>query len=114
MYAAASYALLEASANICNSTFFVSVDLKSIHLGTAYDDNFKTKFFHKFHWSIKSLDNSSSHPSLLLQISWIKSFSFTMIGEINPIGSKKPPSFKRATTSAMVFAAAYGSSKESK
>ena len=42
-YAAAPYALLEASGNMCNSTFFVSVDLKLIHLGTANDDDFKTK-----------------------------------------------------------------------
>ena len=48
-YAAAPYALLEASANVCNSTIFVSIDLKFIHHGTANDDNFKTKFFHKFH-----------------------------------------------------------------
>ena len=47
MYATAPYALQEASANICNSTFFVSVDLKLIQLGTANDDNFKTEFAHK-------------------------------------------------------------------
>ena len=41
MYAAASYALLEASANICNSTFCVSVDLKLSHFGTTTDDNFR-------------------------------------------------------------------------
>ena len=48
-YAAAPYAILEASANVYNSTFFVSVALKLIHLGTANDDNFKTEFFLKFH-----------------------------------------------------------------
>ena len=47
IYAAAPYALLEASANICKSTFFVSVDLKLTHLGISNDDNFKTEFVHK-------------------------------------------------------------------
>ena len=72
------------AANICNSIF--SVDLKLIHLGVVNHGNFKTEFFHKFHWLIKSLGNSFSHPKLLLQIFWIKSFTFTMIGQINPIG----------------------------
>ena len=49
MYAAMSYGLLEASANICHSSFSVSVDLKLTQLGTANDGNFKTEFFHKFH-----------------------------------------------------------------
>ena len=40
MYAATPYAL--PSANICNSNFFVSVNLKLTHLGTAKDDNLKT------------------------------------------------------------------------
>ena len=47
MYAAVPYALQEPSANLCNLTFFVSFDLKLIHLGTANDDNFKTEFVHK-------------------------------------------------------------------
>ena len=72
------------AANICNSIF--AVDLKLIHLGAVNHGNFKTEFFHKFHWLIKSLGNSLSHPKLLLQIFWIKSFTFTMIGQINPIG----------------------------
>ena len=49
MYEAVPYALLETSANIYNSTFCISVYLKLTHLGAVIDDNFKTKFFHKFH-----------------------------------------------------------------
>ena len=45
VYTAAPYALIEASANICNSTFSVSVDLKLTKVGTANDDSFKPNFF---------------------------------------------------------------------
>ena len=85
MYAVAPYTLIEASVNKCNSTFSVSVDWKLTNLGTANDGKFTAEFFLKFHWSIKSLGNSLSHPKLLLLISWIKSFAFTLIGEINPV-----------------------------
>ena len=59
---------------------------KADKICTVSDDNFEVKLFHKFHWSVKTLENSLPYPKLLLQIYWNKSCAFTMIGEINPIG----------------------------
>ena len=56
------------SAIICNSTYFVSVNLKLTRLDKVIDGNLKSEFFDSVHRSINSLGNSR--------------FAFTLIGEI--------------------------------
>lgn len=44
-----SYALQEAPANTCYSTFCVSVDFNLTHVSTNIDGKLKMESFHKFH-----------------------------------------------------------------
>ena len=49
IYAMTSYALQEAPANTCYSTFCVSVDFNLTHVSTNIDGKLKMESFHKFH-----------------------------------------------------------------
>ena len=96
MCAVVTQALLEGSANMCNSATS-QFGLKIIQRGRFSDESFITFSFQMFHSRRRSSGILVSQFNPLLHSSWINNFIFTMIGsmrlkvlKIEPIALKIP------------------------